>query len=226
MIKKFLLLAAYGCCFLSLSCGCASKHSSASRSEGLLKARAYVQRYGQITNTAPNDYLRYLCERISKALSKGSYREQDFNVILLNTAQPIAASVGGGIVLLSRGIVRSLNTEAELAFILAHEMAHQHLGHKIPDSPETAASIDENKELEADRLAFATIAAAGYDPRYATAALKHTYQYSMNMLLDYADYPSLQARAEQISQLVKTSGWNPPGSISRAEFKKFKRTIY
>lgn len=212
------------CCFLLLSCS--PRRNESSRSDSLLKASIFVQRYGQITNQSQNNYLKYLQERLADALKKGSHRQQDYTVILLNTNHPIAASVGDGVILISKGIIKSLMTEAELAFIMSHEMAHFYLRHEISENPESPVGIDETKELEADKLAFATIAAAGYDPRFAIPALKNTYRYSMNLLLDSEAYPSLEVRENQIHELIQSSGWNPPGSINRSDFKEFRRSLF
>ena len=92
------------------------------------------------------------------------------------------------IVLLSTGTLDSIHDEAELVFVLAHELAHathdptgrlMRLGlraltrHAAGPGPETWVQLahdvirlgyGERRELEADRRAFGAVLAAGYDP--------------------------------------------------------------
>jgi len=63
-------------------------------------------------------------------------------------------------VLVTRGMIALANDEAELAAVLAHEIAHQIAGHG-----RVGAAGRQAAEFEADRLGLRYLDAAGYDPR-------------------------------------------------------------
>jgi predicted Zn-dependent protease len=48
---------------------------------------------------------------------------------MINSNVPQAMNLGGGQILITRGLLEQLDTESQLAWILSHEMAHQLLGH-------------------------------------------------------------------------------------------------
>lgn len=52
-----------------------------------------------------------------------------FRVVVLDLPEPLSFSLPGGIVMLSTGLLSALENEAQLALILAHEVAHSALGH-------------------------------------------------------------------------------------------------
>ena len=78
------------------------------------------------------------------------------------------AVADGRIVQLTTGVMREAQDDDELAFIIAHEMAHNILEHrkrldKIGRSPGNIRAA----EIEADRLGLRLMKAAGYDPAAA-----------------------------------------------------------
>jgi len=52
-----------------------------------------------------------------------------YRFVVLDDATPLALNLPGGIVMLSSGLLRSLDNEAQLAAVLAHEAAHASLAH-------------------------------------------------------------------------------------------------
>jgi predicted Zn-dependent protease len=108
--------------------------------------------------------------------SKGSspYRFQ-FHV-LADTALAEAYALPGGPVFLTRGLLDRLENEAQLAAILAHQVAHVLAGHAAEGfnrSDTTGAAIgtmlrrrfDEEDEIEADTLSVRLLGVAAFDPR-------------------------------------------------------------
>jgi len=116
-------------------------------------------------------------------------------VTLINSSAPLSWSAGAGERLaVSRGLLLALDSEAELAGVLAHQLAH---GTQEPAGPTAAADADKavglpasardfsalavgeaalaaaavgrsyspQQELAADALAMVLLARAGYDPR-------------------------------------------------------------
>lgn len=68
-------------------------------------------------------------------------------------------------VFINLGLLRSLESEGQLAFILAHELMHNWKGHLKDPSGMGHMMLGHFHELEADAEALKLMAAAGYDPR-------------------------------------------------------------
>lgn len=79
------------------------------------------------------------------------------------------AAADGRIVQITSGVVGETRDDDELAFVIAHEMAHNILGHaaRLDRAGRSAANIRAT-ETEADLLALRLMKAAGYDPMAAS----------------------------------------------------------
>jgi beta-barrel assembly-enhancing protease len=75
------------------------------------------------------------------------------------------AAADGRIVQITTGVLGETSNDDELAFIIAHEMAHNILKHRdrLDRNGRSAKAIRET-EMEADRLGLQLMTAAGYDP--------------------------------------------------------------
>ena len=121
---------------------------------------------------------------------------------LIKTDSVNAFATPGGFVLVTAGLVRSLESEDELAFVLAHEIAHvlqrhhyrvivkQRLAEKAMKSVQAASGstqnaalsqasaqlfargLDKSSEYEADRIGVELMTEAGYDPAAAISVLE------------------------------------------------------
>jgi beta-barrel assembly-enhancing protease len=72
-------------------------------------------------------------------------------------SRKLNASADGRIVQITTGVLEQTRDDAELAFVIAHEMAHNILRH--PETP----GARRHEEIEADRLAIKLMIASGYD---------------------------------------------------------------
>ncbi len=105
-------------------------------------------------------------------------------VFVANSRELNALSLPGGFVVIHRGLYDLCDNDDELAFILAHELAHLAANHH--DNMETALAgfaaefglgrrlpreISGQKEIEADQKGVIFGAVAGYDPRGAFTIL-------------------------------------------------------
>lgn len=100
------------------------------------------------------------------------------SVELLDSERVNAAAGADGRILVTRGLLALARSEAELAFVLAHEVGHVVAGHarqrvERPADSGTAgeAAFDRAQELEADRIGLSGLARAGYDPAAALSFL-------------------------------------------------------
>ncbi|RYE85127.1 MAG: hypothetical protein EOO75_17300, partial [Myxococcales bacterium] len=96
------------------------------------------------------------------------------------TDEPAASAhaLPGGRVQVSRGLLAVLGSDAELAFLLGHEVAHLELRHgtrtfldRMLDLP-ADARLDRDEQQQADARGLALMRAAGYAPAAAPVALR------------------------------------------------------
>lgn len=62
-------------------------------------------------------------------------------VVVLELPEPVSFSLPGGLVMLSTGAIAALDNEAQLALLLAHELAHAALGHLWAEADSAAFRI-------------------------------------------------------------------------------------
>ncbi len=139
--------------------------------------------------------LQSYVEGIVEELSQKSHRSNlVFHVTVLDTPQVNAFALPGGYVYITRGIMAYMNSEAELAGVLGHEIGHVTARHGVRQQSvgpltgllgagvgiftgsKAAADLanvggtalvrgyGRNHELEADRLGSEYLARVGYDP--------------------------------------------------------------
>jgi len=146
---------------------------------------------------------------------------------------PEAFCLPGGFIFVSRAILEMCRADKdEIAFILAHEMAHVIRGHvmerMISNSAISAASraapirdvlsaclreagvkflesaYSQDQELEADKLGISLVTAAGYDPRGSIRFFQRVAKSSdrSNLGNYFSSHPSCKVRIEKITDLL------------------------
>lgn len=128
--------------------------------------------------------------------------------VVIAPAMIASASTNGRRIQISRGFVQYTRNDSELAFVLAHEMAHI-LKHHLPVRD---ASVRYTQELEADHLGFQLVIRAGYNPDAAIELFRRLGRSS-----DFASsdprYPTFTARAD-ILHREKTLLTSGPANLS------------
>ena len=102
----------------------------------------------------------------------------------------------GDLIIIDRGLVRFAGDDAELAFVLAHELAHSLLGLR------KFANREERQRLEmtADNIALYLLARAGYDLRTGVKLLRRmAIAYPK---LNTPNHPPLMARFEVLERVI------------------------
>jgi predicted Zn-dependent protease len=80
-----------------------------------------IQKYGVYEDERLNSYLNDICQRLKVV----SHRPQlAYNVKIVDSPVVNAFAVPGGYIYFSRGILAAINSEAELASVMGHEMGH------------------------------------------------------------------------------------------------------
>lgn len=166
--------------------------SQSDRSQGAQANPQLLAQYGGAYAGPQSAYVRRIGQRV--AVQSGlSPNGQDFTVTLLNSAESNAFAIPGGYVYVTRQLLALMNDEAELAFVMGHEIGHVAARHaKARETRSglggllgglagavlgrTAGSIistvnnyavlgfSRNQENEADSLGVRYLERAGYDP--------------------------------------------------------------
>lgn len=118
---------------------------------------------------------------------------------------------------LDRNDIETAPSEGQVAGILAHEIAHNYLGHTLQTSAygwcrelskkcwERYHEIGRQGELEADALAVKIMVTAGYDPEdLAQLFLRNASQMTKVGQVSYPTHPSMYERVRKIRQLAKS----------------------
>jgi predicted Zn-dependent protease len=150
-----------------------------------------LQHYGPVDDPALQAYVQSVGERIADHSHRS---DLIYRFTVLDTADVNAFALPGGYVYITRGLLAYLGSEAELAAVLGHEIAHVTARHAVRQhSTATATGIlgsilaarigvqgapdlanllgtamvrgyGREHELEADRLGVEYLTRAGYDP--------------------------------------------------------------
>lgn len=127
-------------------------------------------------------------------------------VLVLQNLQPMAFALGGGRFVVSDGLIAMVRDESQLAAVIAHEFAHQRLGHFCrresgSDSRIKIGSIvqhfDLQLEIEADLAAVDTLGASGFDPGAMSGILQCLAEQGIGGALLWERIDVLYGRAGQ-----------------------------
>ncbi len=139
-------------------------------------------------------------------------RRNDVSFVVLENNLPHAASLPGGQIVVFSGFLGEMRYEAELAFVLAHELAHVQAKHpeKEQDLLRTAAGQRDAAarrrrcELEADREGLLLMARAGYDPRVGLRFWDRFTGTQQAILLQQLSgtYPSHEERIRALKEML------------------------
>ena len=144
--------------------------------------------YGMISSPQSEQFLLQLIERLNAGQKKAEKlchralpRVEKFRVFLLNDSQPNAFSLGSGTIVLSSGLVAALESTAELAAVISHEMSHEFLGHvahaeEEETGPGPQSYLSKDQEVEADSLSLCLLSASGIPLDSAVTALTKGYR--------------------------------------------------
>ena len=151
------------------SCGSSQKvYPDPHEAEYAARATLYwmQERYG----ISSDPELERLFELVSAQLGGTLEKKRRWNIVLCDAPTANAYSLGAGYIVLTKRLLGKINNEAQLAAVIAHEMAHEVLGH----TKEVTTTVNQPRhhhdiyqELEADETSTTMLYLAGYDPRAA-----------------------------------------------------------
>lgn len=128
-----------------------------------------------------------------------------YHLLVLDTDEINAFAAPGGLMLVSRGLLRAATNEAMVAAILAHETSHIVLGHGMN-------AIKQSRKTAAYRnLALAGVAAFGSpEARQLTDIFKDSISDITNTLVNSGYARELELEADQMALVImKRAGYDP-----------------
>ncbi|VAX16529.1 hypothetical protein MNBD_NITROSPINAE01-1457 [hydrothermal vent metagenome] len=113
---------------------------------GRAVAEQVFLRYGpRSRNEKINKYVTLVGKTVAAQVGK---READYKFAVINNREPNAFAAPGGFVFITTGLLKSLSSEAQLAGVLAHEVAHVSKGHMV-NAIQRARKLEGMAELSA-----------------------------------------------------------------------------
>lgn len=177
--------------------------------------------YGVINDPQLSELLHRITKRISSSLHvaiysfNSSYAQSvavdtnyNWQVLALNSQEASVFSVGNGTIFVTGGLIEAANSESELAAVLAHEMAHQALGHttnaflQANEHPNSAISFFGQQEEAADFFSLHILQSAHYNPQAALAAINISNRADSSKVSEQDEFFFQQRRAMLASMLA------------------------
>jgi len=121
------------------------------------------------------------------------------SVLLFGEQAPFALLIDSSRVAISCGLISLTDTDADLAFVLAHEAGHLTLKHYLLDHP------GPQEELQADKLALKTMVSHGYSTENTHKLFAKLYQRNEHL---NQEYPSTKERLYQLWSMREDLGQN------------------
>ena len=156
------------------------------------------KRYESSTDKTCDDYI-YL-NKLVRYLSKEKRKPFDYQIFIANYDSPNAFAMPGGVIVVTKGLLDTFETEGELASVIAHEIGHIELSHCFDHirfkllsekiSMKSAGwladyaiyllmnhTFSKTIENEADNYGFEIIKKSVYDPYSTSNAFKKFQEY-------------------------------------------------
>jgi Zn-dependent protease with chaperone function len=180
-----------------------------------------------------NDYINRLCQKIAR----NSDAQVSFTIKVIDSPDARAFALPGGFLYVDKGLIMQVDSEAELAGLMAHEIAHVAARHATrfatrkyawnlisiplsylgpvaigtrPIGPLSLRKFNRNAEIEADLLGVEYQYAAGYDPQAFVQALEKLHRNETMMRAQLAKALPRAAKMPWHDQIARAFANYPP----------------
>ncbi len=173
---------------------------------GKSAAAELEERYGSVADKEQLARLRHMANTLAAVSERP---EVEYKIWILDIDEPNAVSIPGGYLFFTRGLVDSVDSDDELAGVVAHEMAHNCLYHAM-DQLGRAKTYDKATLL-------ATLGAFVLGGMRAAMSMVAASQYTTTGLLShYSLKIEAEADAHAVQYMYK-SPYNPAGLLTFME---------
>jgi Zn-dependent protease with chaperone function len=190
-----------------------------------------------VSNPEQLKYLNDIGQRLAKLMGRTEF-DYEFNII--EDATPNAFALPGGKIFFHTGMLELMDSEAELAGVLAHEIAHSVLSHSYRQIGESALTgtasnlissvfgrgagaasnvgglllgqkFSRDKEKQSDILGLRVLDAAGYSADGLYNVMAKLKQVSGGGANLLSSHPASEERMRYLEELIQTNGYNRYG---------------
>lgn len=190
-----------------------------------------------VDNPEQLKYLNDIGQKLAKLMGRDEF-EYEFNII--EDPTPNAFALPGGKIFFHTGMLELMDSEAELAGVLAHEIAHSVLSHSYKQIGEsaltgTAANLissvlgneagavsnvgglllsqkfSRDKEKQSDILGLRVLDAAGYSADGLYNVMAKLKKVSGGGATLLSSHPASEERMRYLEELIQTNGYNRYG---------------
>ncbi|OGW04423.1 MAG: hypothetical protein A2889_09225 [Nitrospinae bacterium RIFCSPLOWO2_01_FULL_39_10] len=166
-----------------------------------------IRAYGYFTDKALQEYVNEIGQKLIKSI-KDPVFEYHFKVV--DSPEVNAFALPGGYIYITRGMLAYVNSEAELAVILGHEIGHVTSHHAVSQM---------NKSIASALLTIAGLIASQEIRKEAGAWVTITTQLSQHILSGYGREAEMQS--DELGIIYShSSGYDP--RVMKDFFKKLK----
>lgn len=154
---------------------------------------------------------------VGKYLASSVEGNQTFFFDVLNTDVINAFACPGGYILITKGLIKNLNNEAELSMVLAHEISHITRNHMIQameqeekELPVDSVTASRQREVTESKLASSVSRYLMSSGAMTSAVVAEGMRKSLGILFDKGLDHKLEWEADRIGQkLAIDSGYEP-----------------
>jgi Zn-dependent protease with chaperone function len=190
-----------------------------------------------IDNDEQLKYLNDIGQKLAKLMGRDEF-DYEFNII--EDPTPNAFALPGGKIFLHTGMLELMDSEAELAGVLAHEIAHSVLSHSYKQIGESALTgtasnlissvlgneagavsnvgglllgqkFSRDKEKQSDILGLRVLDAAGYSADGLYNVMAKLKKVSGGGANLLSSHPASEERMRYLEELIQTNGYNRYG---------------
>ncbi|MDH3303588.1 MAG: M48 family metalloprotease [Gammaproteobacteria bacterium] len=211
-MRKFTILLAIGGAFLA---GCAVNPVTGKRQLMTVSTASEIQmgqqNYAPMRQSQGGDYdidpaLTQYVQGVGGRLAAQSEVALPYEFVVLNNSVPNAWALPGGKIAINRGLLTELESEAELAAVLGHEVVHAAARH-------TASQISRGMLLQGLVL---TTAVASSDSDYGNLAVGGAGLAAQLITMKYGREAELESDYYGMQYMSK-AGYDPRGAVSLQE---------
>jgi beta-barrel assembly-enhancing protease len=203
------------------------------RALGRAMAAALDQHTAFVSDKDVNDYIN----RLGQKIARNSDAQVPFTIKVIDSPDMSAFALPGGFLYVDKGLIMQVDSEAELAGLMAHEIAHVAARHATrfatrkyawnlisiplsylgpvaigtrPIAPLSLKKFNRNAEIEADLLGVEYQYAAGYDPQAFVQALEKLHRNETMMRAQLAKALPKSAKMPWHDQIARAFANYPP----------------
>ena len=187
---------------------------------GAFLAEAWKQNLTLVNNQQVLEYVDGIGQQLATLMGRDEF---EYEFFIAEAPAVNAFALPGGKIFITTGMLRLIDSEAELAGILSHEIAHSVLSHgfqgiaknsitsMIPFGQFVNAELNREQEKQADILGTRVLASAKYsaDGIYNVMAKLKQLEGKSNWSDAFlATHPASETRMQYLEEIIQTNGYN------------------